>query len=682
MKHGHTTVLLAAMLMAMPVATRLHAAPPHAGKPSSEQGMELAQWAVWGGEIEFIWNRDLMQDLGLRVGSALHRLPELGEPHVERLALREAAGLEMKVRDSADFVGFAGGRLQVRGGFEIGGKHGAFDLRDFQLRPRPGQPFELELVGNDGIAWFYIDKLMYKLDGGRDPQLVVRAMDLRISPALAQRIGVPGVADWVVAGLQMRSRVSTPGAVVAEAKATSTRWHGMPAPNGGIYEADVFTESFYLQYSRQDQAAGLVVFTPSATLRNNRGTGNASEADPSNPIVPTVVGDPMGTSKVRYAADVPWHRKFTGNFQPHGNDQHPYLIWNLYRIDPQGRIEQIGRSGVKHAFLTINTGCDQNPGNGHILGRGCIDIYGTGNNDNINDLGPREEIIPSTGQWGRCGSVYDRDCNGARDVSSPCSNLPGVANCSSWAFRMQVPSARIDPAQNAGASYFAEAWYIVRDDVDILNTMQSRPVSFSIGSPPWTANNNSPLRLGPAIDRWVPLEGAPPNQASVRVRSAEGESRVAVKVTDLGSGQFRYDYAVMNLDFSRAVTEGAEPNLRVLRNNGFNRFEVPMPAAAAVSGIEFGDGDTDVGNDWTARRQGDLLIWEAGGTATAPINPLNWGVLFRYSFVTSVAPETGVALLGIAEPGGVPALEAQGVLAPAAPNERLFADGFELGAGR
>jgi hypothetical protein len=206
-------------------------------------------------------------------------------------------------------------------------------------------------------------------------------------------------------------------------------------------------------------------------------------------------------------------------------------------------------------------------------------------------------------------------------------------------------------------------------------------VSFTGGSTTWPVTNSSPLRLGPAIDRWVPLTGAPPNQASARILSPEGESRVAVKVVDLGGGSFRYDYAVMNLDFSRAVTEGAEPNLRVIRNNGFNRFEVPLPASATVTSIEFGDGDTDAGNDWASRREGDRLIWEAAGSSTAPVNPLNWGVLFRFSFVTSTAPESGTARLGIAEPGGVPHLDAPGVLAPAVQSDALFADGFEMGAG-
>jgi hypothetical protein len=87
---------------------------------------------------------------------------------------------------------------------------------------------------------------------------------------------------------------------------------------------------------------------------------------------------------------------------PYGNDQHPYLIWNLYRTNSDGRLEQIGRSGVKHAWLTTNGSCLDSTAehDSHILGRGCLDTYGTGNNDTSSDLGPRSEIVPATGIWG------------------------------------------------------------------------------------------------------------------------------------------------------------------------------------------------------------------------------------------------------------------------------------------
>ncbi len=678
LKHLHVA-LLGALFMT-PVALPAFAAADTAVDAAPQQ------WTVWGGELRFNWNRDLMQDLGFKVGAARDRLDIGDAPHIERIALREAAGLEIKVEKSIDFVGFAGGRLQSRGGFVVEGEGLSIDLRNLVLRPNASNAFQIDVVSADGNVWFYIDRLMYKLEGGTDPLMSVRAMDLRITPKLAAALGNDVYTGWVVAGLEMYARVATPGAVVAAPKGSS-RWHGSPAPNGGVYEVDVFMSTFNLQYTRRQasvdgpggQNNGIVVFTPSSTLRNNRGTGNLDESNLSNPLLATVPGDPLGTSSARYAADVPWWQKFTGNFAPHNNDQHPYLIWNLYRIDSSGRIEQVGRSGVKHAWLTTNSPCDVNPGNNHILGRGCVDTYGTGNNDAIGDLGPRNEIIPFTGQWGRCGSVYDADCNGARDTNSPCSNVGG-ADCQSYAFRMPVIEQFIDTSQNAGATYFAESWYIVRDDINILNTMQSRPVSFSWTGNAWAIDNASPLRLGPALGRWVAPDTALPNERSADIKTGEGNLRVAMRVNDLGNGQFRYDYAVMNFDFARAVTEGAEPNLRVLRNNGFNRFELPLPAAAQLISTEFADGDTDAGNDWSFTRQGSTLVWQAAGTSTAPVNSLNWGVMFRFSVTTTEAPQNGSGYLGIAETGSLTNVRVDTLVPGAAvvsPDE-VFADGFEV----
>jgi hypothetical protein len=674
--------LLAALVMA-PIAASAVAI-EDAPAPQTTQ-----QWTVWGGELRFGWNRDLMQDLGFNVSAAMGRLDAGDAPHIERIALRETAGLEIRVAKSADFVGFAGGRLQSRGGFRVEGNGLDIDLRNLVLRPNAKNAFQIDVISADGEAWFYIDRLMYKLEGGADPLMNVRAMDLRIAPRLAAALGNEGYAGWVVAGLEMYARVATPGAVVAQPKGSS-RWHGSPAPNGGVYEADVFMSSFTLQYTRKQQAAdgpggqntGVVVFTPSSTLRNNRGTGNLDESNLGNPLIATVPGDPLGTSSARYAADVPWWQKFTGNFAPHNNDQHPYLIWNLYRVDSTGRIEQVGRSGVKHAWLTTNSPCDVNPGNNHILGRGCVDTYGTGNNDAIGDLGPRNEIIPFTGQWGRCGSVYDADCNGARDSGSPCSNVAG-GDCSSYAFRMPVIEQFVDSSQNVDATYFAESWYIVRDDINILNTMQSAPITFSWTGSTWNSGNGSPLRLGPALGRWVAPNTTAPNERSADIKTGEGTLRVAMRVNDLGNGQYRYDYAVANFDFARAVTQGAEPNLRVLRNNGFNRFELPFPAAAQLGSTEFADGDLDSANDWSMTRQGSSLVWQAAGTATAPVNPLNWGVMFRFSVTTTQAPQTGSGFLGVAEPGspGSPANVRVDTLVPGSAvisPDALFANGFEL----
>ena len=303
-----------------------------------------------------------------------------------------------------------------------------------------------------------------------------------------------------------------------------------------------------------------------------------------------------------------------------------------------GTITQIGRSGVKHAFLTTNvgSGCDTSNGN-HVLGRQCGDTYGTGNNDSSSDLGPRSEIIPATGQWGRCGSIYDTNCDGTANAS------PNGA----YDQRMIVKESQI--TATAGVTWLFESWYLIRDDINIYNTMGTVPWAATFGSS-WSSptGTQSPFRLGPAIDRWVAAGTSTPTARNVELAAPEGHVKVAVQAIDQG-GSWRYEYAVMNFDFARAATTGKEDDhtLRVLRNNGFNSFSLPLTAGASVSALQFSDGDVNAANDWTATVLPDRIVWTAPNDASS----LNWAAMYRFSFTSNAAPLTAAARLGVTEPG-------------------------------
>src|SRR5690606_29786942 len=104
--------------------------------------------------------------------------------------------------------------------------------------------------------------------------------------------------------------------------------------------------------------------------------------------------------------------------------------------------------------------------------------------------------------------------------------------------------------------------------------------------------------------------------ANVELDTPEGRAKLAVRATDLGNGTWRYDYALHNLDFSRAVMQGSEPNLRVLSSTGFDRFSLPVPSDATITDLWFSDGDLDAGNDWIASSTGGQLSWTAPAGAT------------------------------------------------------------------
>lgn len=621
---------------------------PH---PAATAAAKAQHWSAWGGTVGVRWNRELAADLGLKLGAPRGRHAELSGFEHELFDLRQAGALEFDVRNN-NLSAFVGGSLQARGGYVLETRAGRIDLTDFRLVPRGGDSKILDIVSADGRAWFYVDRLMYELIDGKQ-RLAVRTMDLRITPELAAQLGQPEVAGWVIADMEMTTDVVRQGLDPAP-QGGPFKWHGTAVPGvpGATYVADLFMYDFSTQYSRCDTCTGAggngrVVFTPSSELRNNVNNGS---------VQVTVPGDPLGSSSALYTADIPWYAKFSGNFPPYNNDQHPYLIWNLYRFNVDGSIDQIGRSGVKHAFLTLNTACLDDPGDSHVLGRGCSDIYSVSNNDSSNALGPRSEIIPATNQWGRCGSIYDTNCD-------------GIANASgngAYDQRMIVRESQFSGTPHAGATYMFESWYLARQDINVINSMATKRATFTRNGSVWTVGGNDQYRLGPAIDRWVNPAAPGAGAGSVQLSSAEGNVKIAGKSTDLGGGRWRYDYAVMNLDFARALTSGAEPNLRVLSNAGFKAFSVQFNPAT-ITDLVFSDGDLDAANDWTPAVASRSVTW------TAPAgNPLNWGTMFRFSFVANVGPAKGAFILDVANAGspaslkstGVPTPSARGLLAP------------------
>ncbi|GAA0721034.1 BACON domain-containing protein [Dokdonella soli] len=628
------------LILTVGAVLSVHAAAPDAARTTAAVSQ---QWSVSGGEVGVSWNRDLAGDIGLRIAAPSTQLADAPDHHFERFAVRRSDALGFRV-ENGHFRGFSGGALQVRGGYVIDLPDGRIDLTHFRLVPSTDDPFLLDLVSADGKAWFYVDRLMYET-AGRNNLLAVRSMDLRISAQLATRLGQPMVAGWAIADMELNSEVLSRGAQLAPTatcdvnSGANCHFAGIAAPNSGTYQADLFMESFTPQYSRCQgctgpSGSGQVVFTPSSTLKNNVNAGSIQTTIPGQGA--------LGVSSALWAADIAWFEMFSGNFPPYGNDQHPYLIWNMYRINADGSIEQIGRSGLKHAYLTVNGGASCPYTEGHVLGVTCEDNYGTGSNDNGSRLGPRSEVIPATNQWGRCGSIYDVNCNGVND--NP--------NNGSYAYRLVVGESQISATANPGASWLFESWYLARDDINIYNSMGTVATAqnWSPPNPPaqgFWGISASGYKLGPAIDRWVSPTAPPANTGNTELAVTEGHAKLAVKATNLGGGIWRYDYAVMNLDFSRATTQGSEPNLKVLSNKGFDSFSVPLPAGATVSATRFSNGDLSAANDWSVSTSGGSVTW----TAQASGPTLDWGSLYAFSLTVNVPPGSVSSTLHVAQTG-------------------------------
>ena len=133
------------------------------------------------------------------------------------------------------------------------------------------------------------------------------------------------------------------------------------------------------------------------------------------------------------------------------NSDHPFIPQNVYRMSGgatnNDRFEQIGQSWGKHAFTaassdTCGFGC--NGVGGQHLGSGCSDAYGAGLNGSQTGIGSRAWVNPFTGSFP--GSSANNHSGHSHDATS---------------HRILVETNDLIPAQNPGATYFAEAEYIV-----------------------------------------------------------------------------------------------------------------------------------------------------------------------------------------------------------------------------
>ena len=227
---------------------------------------------------------------------------------------------------------------------------------------------------------------------------------------------------------------------------------------------------------------------------------------------------------------------------------------------------------------------------------------------------------------------------------------------------------------NAGASYRFESWYLAREDVNIYNSMATRGVSPSRSGSTWMPGAGEAFRLGSAIDRWA--ETTPPGGAKAiqELASSEGHVKAAVKVFDLGGGQYRYDYVIMNFDFARAA-----------HNFGLDRFRINTAPGISISNLVFSDGDLNAANDWTGTVAPTAVNWVAPADPSPPVgtpavtNPLNWGTMFRFSFTANAAPTASGVHLHVAQAGSAGQADnlTTTLLGPGAGNDVIFVDGFE-----
>lgn len=202
------------------------------------------------------------------------------------------------------------------------------------------------------------------------------------------------------------------------------------------------------------------------------------------------------------------------------------------------------------------------------------------------------------------------------------------------------------------ADYFLSAWYVVRDDINIFNSMGSRSVIYNTAQS--KLNNSGVFVEGPTADRWVPHTGfdIASMTSSFRVlRPGFGHLSAKTKVVDLGTGLFRYHYFVENYDY----------------NPGLSKLQIPMQIGTIVSQYDFTNVDDETNNDWPLTINSDSLQMPSVAN-----NTINWGYGYTFSVTLSQAPVSGSVTLSGASGDGdfsVPALVPF--------TDLIFADNFE-----
>lgn len=313
--------------------------------------------------------------------------------------------------------------------------------------------------------------------------------------------------------------------------------------------------------------------------------------------------------------DIPW-------FAPM-NPNHPVIAQNLYSLRG-GKFEQIGAAYLKHGFLSTNSsGCGtcDNPGTGALLGPGCADTYGTGNNSDRRWLGPRDEVNPLTGVWDCNNSLFSNfqpDCVDRRNTTTV--GLNAVAR------RIEVP----DQDLVGGANVVFEAYYITPGDINTFNQIGWRRATPVSSGSNWTFTGLTAMTLGPAIMGWG-------DRQKIAEPRTDGDAIVAVKVINLGNGTFSYDYAVYNHTVDRKIRS----------------FKIPIETGLNLTNVQFRDPDTNAANDWSFNySHKGFITFQTGAPGSANANPLTYASVFNFRFTADIGPVLASnAELGIFEPG-------------------------------
>jgi len=317
---------------------------------------------------------------------------------------------------------------------------------------------------------------------------------------------------------------------------------------------------------------------------------------------------------------------------------HPLFRSAVYRLK-DNRFEQIGIAWVYHGYAGTNDpGCGFSctaPGNhdGSRLYPGCSDFSGPSIIAYQPNLGPASQINAHT-------AVF---------------NLPVTHPSGGQSGRIQVNNNDLDPAMNSGATYYVEGHCLSSDDAAAGNgnnnaSHQRVHVVNATDNPNDSCTGADPLKFcmfltdslyesQPAIRAW---NNHDPEVVETDAQvPGEGLFILAARATDLGGGQWSYEYALHNLNSDRSGKS----------------FSMPLPVGVNVSNVGFHDvdyygGEPYDGTDWQSAAGSGTISWSIQDYADDPnANALRWGTLYNFRFDSNVPPAAATATVELFKPG-------------------------------
>src|SRR5437667_438322 len=325
---------------------------------------------------------------------------------------------------------------------------------------------------------------------------------------------------------------------------------------------------------------------------------------------------------------------------------HPVVPQNLYRMsggtDNTERFEQIGQSWLKHTFFALENdacsfGCNTSGcATGTHLCPGCSDPYSTNLNYGQTGIGSRAWVNPFTG-------VFPSTAN---DHTG--HNHTGTSH------RVTVASSDLNPAQNTGATYYAEAAYITPHEYawcqshpgqcNMYNNASYRQFTVSGSGDNYSFSPaGSTVRTKPAIMAWADT-GAAVAQVQPDLAN-DGFWLMGYKVTNPATGVWHYEYALYNQNLDRSIQS----------------FSVPLAPGVNLSNIDFRGPRQEPGwaNDGTFNNQGYSSqpwgVTQAGGTITwscetfaqnQNANAIRFGTLYNFRFDANQPPQNANVTVG------------------------------------